>query len=724
MSDAAIVDAGDRETQPRAPGLMVATVALGSFLLFMVEPMVARMALPRLGGSPAVWSSAVLVYQTLLLAGYAWAHVTSGLKPRTQAVAHLVLLAVAAAWLPIGLSAGQPASALDPAIWTPYLIAISIGPLFLAMAAQATLLQRWLAVRGGNPYPLYAASNAGSMAGLLLYPFLIEPLSSLAAQRLGWSIGYMSLALLTAACATRLPRRGHGDAAPRSASPGWPAYLRWILLAAIPSGLMLSTTTVITTDLAAGPLLWVLPLAVYLASYIAAFSARDQLIASAMRVAPLLLLVSSGLAMMPQGTIPAVAVLMGLGTLYAISVAIHGRLYRERPAADRLSVFYLCLALGGVVGGAFSALYAPIAFDWTWEHLILLALASLAFAHQPLLDMRPLSMRVGVPLAVATAVLAPLTWWSTLPVAIGATVAIIAIGIVCAVAVGRRSVTTVALAALLFVQAGWGAVAGRSVGLRMRSYFGITRVVDVGDYRIMLHGTTAHGAERIRPAISTEPISYYAATSGIGRALSAVPSLYGPAARIDVVGLGTGTLACWAKPGQIWTFHEIDPDMVWIARDSGLFHYVPRCRPDARMVIGDARVNLASQAAGSVDLIALDAFTSDAIPIHLVTREAFATYDRVVGPRGVVVAHISNRHLDLEPVLAAMRDRHAIVLDDVRPKGSDPQVRQSIWVALSHDPAVIARIAATDPRWRPVRRREGFAGWSDDHASILPVLRF
>lgn len=705
-----------------AARLTVATVAIGSFLLFMVEPMVARLALPRLGGSPAVWNSAVLVYQTLLLMGYLWAHVTSSLAPRNQAIAHISLLAVAGIWLPIGLAAGAPPADVDPTLWTPILIAGSIGPLFLALAAQSTLLQRWQATRGGNPYPLYAASNAGSMLGLLMYPFVIEPLSTLETQRIAWSIGYVGLAILMVICATTLPRRGEGEASPKSKSPGIVTYARWILLAAIPSGLMLSTTTVITTDLAAGPMLWVLPLAVYLASYIAAFSGRDGLIASSMRVAPILLLVSGGLAMSPLVSIPAVALIIGLATLYAASVAIHGRLYRERPPVDRLTGFYLALAFGGVIGGAFSALFAPIVFNWTWEHLILLAAASLAFKHRPLIETTLPAVRIGIPVAALAIGLCAIGWIFGHAGALISSMVIILLGIVSVMIIGRRDVFIVCLLSLFVIQSAATVHAKTGVDIRQRSYFGMTRVLDIGDARIMFHGTTAHGEQRMRPNISTEPLGYYSSTSGVGRALSIAPLLYGDNARIDIVGLGTGTLACWSQPGQSWRFHEIDPDIVRIARDSGLFQYIPRCQPDAEMIIGDARVNLAAQAADSADIVVLDAFSSDAIPTHLMTKQAFAAYDRVTGNSGLVIAHISNRHLNLEPVLAAMKDRHAIVLTDDRPKAGDPMIRASTWVALSRDRGIIETIRQTDKRWRALKERKGYQGWTDDHASILPVL--
>ncbi|MDQ2878669.1 MAG: hypothetical protein M3R41_06300, partial [Pseudomonadota bacterium] len=358
--------------------LFVATILAGSFLLFLVQPLVARMALPRLGGAPAVWNSAMLVYQALLLGGYAYAHWLGRFAARTQAVIHVALLLVAALWLPLGLIARQPSPNAELVLWVPWLLCLSIGPLFFAISAQAPLLQRWFAHADAtrDPYALYAASNIGSFAGLIAYPLIVEPGLTVTHQRWLWSAGYVAVALFVAACGVRLPA---GEAAavapPRSIAPTRSRVAWWIALALVPSGLMLATSTYITTDIVAMQLLWVLPLGLYLLSFSVAFATDRRAARAITRVAPWMLLIGGGWLIGGVQITPLFDVALALALLFVTAVAIHGEMYRLRPAADRLTGFYLAMSVGGVLGGIFAALIAPIVFDWTWEYPILIVAA-------------------------------------------------------------------------------------------------------------------------------------------------------------------------------------------------------------------------------------------------------------------------------------------------------------------------------------------------------------
>ena len=354
-----------RSSSLAARALFVATILTGSFLLFLVQPLVARMALPRLGGAPAVWSSAMFVYQALLLGGYAYAHALGRWRPRVQAGVHLALLGVAALWLPIGLRAVDLPADAEPTLWVPWLLGLSIGPLFFAVSAQAPLIQRWfaLAQAGRNPYALYAASNLGSFAGLIAYPLLVEPAMTLHGQSLLWSIGYGVLALLVLACATRLPTSaGQGAVDPTSPPPGWRRIALWVALAAVPSGLVVATSTYITTDIIAMPLLWVLPLGLYLASFIIAFATRRGVADTLTRIAPVTLLLFGGVIMGGYPERAYANVVVALLLLLMVSVALHTALYRARPAVDRLTGFYLWMAVGGALGGVFAGILAPVLF--------------------------------------------------------------------------------------------------------------------------------------------------------------------------------------------------------------------------------------------------------------------------------------------------------------------------------------------------------------------------
>jgi len=738
MSDARTEGAGSPIAVERyARPLFLATILVGSFLLFLTQPMIARMALPRLGGAPAVWNSAMLVYQALLLAGYAYAHFVSRLRPRRQAGLHLGLFAIAALWLPIGLSGSVLPAGVSPAFWVPWFLIASIGPLFFIVSAQAPLMQRWYALEGarGDPYPLYAASNLGSFAGLISYPLLVEPFLSLAWQSWLWTGGYALLIVMVAACALTIPARSvetiEEDAGP---PPSRALIARWIILAAIPSGLMLSTTTHLTTDIVAMPLLWVVPLALYLLSFVIAFAARRGPSDFITSVAPLILLIAGGLALSDGSQQPFFTGTLGLLLLFTIAVALHGEMYARRPTAGHLTRFYLAMAAGGVLGGLFCALVAPLVFDWAYEHPLLLIGAAMllpqkpfipgAEAWNPVLRYAPLGLALALSYAAGNWIADPEGNWGF--------IASVVISLIALLYIGRPALFAFCLACLMLSHDGWDRLRQTAEGARTRSYFGIYTISDRGDprSRVLTHGTTLHGVQNLDPGEEREPTSYYGRRSGIGLAMRTAETMFPEPVRIGVVGLGSGTLSCYARPGQVWSFFEIDPAVVRIARDSGAFTFLKRCNPGARMVLGDARLSLAREAAGSYDLLAIDAFSSDAVPMHLLTREAIRTYGRALGKDGLLLMHISNRYLDLEPVLTetAIADGWTAAIHEYVPDAADEErnVSISIWVALSRSPDTITALKIMSGEdaylWRPLRRRRDFAGWTDDHASILPLL--
>lgn len=723
--------------------LYVLTILSSAFLLFLVQPMVARMALPRLGGAPAVWNSAMLVYQALLLGGYAYAHWLGRLEPRLQGQVHLGVLLVSALWLPIGLGTMQPGPGAQPALWVPWLFVLSIGPLFFAVSAQSPLLQRWfsLACKGQDPYALYAASNLGSFAGLIAYPLLVEPLMALVQQRLLWSSGYILVGLLVALCAAMLPGGTPVQAARpvTSPPPGRARIAHWILLAFVPSGLMLATSTYITTDIVAMPLLWVIPLALYLLSFTVAFAQDRTMADTQTRIAPIAILLFGGILVGGMPGMPYLGAIMALALLFLVSVSLHTGLYRLRPAPDRLTGFYLAMAFGGALGGVFSALVAPLLFDWTYEYPILILAAGVLTPHAYLLG--PLRrLWAGNPrrrqlLTGGVVVLVGLSVWAVLALpGTGDTpsdaqqavlLAIVAIGVL---AIGTPLAFGVALSGALVAFGGYQAIAiSLERGARTRSYFGIYTVHGTPGAQQLAHGTTVHGTQlRGSPARERTPTAYYVPGSGVGQAMRAAPILYGPNARIGVVGLGTGTLACYARLGQRWRFYEIDPAIVRIARDGGQFTFLSRCLPDPTIVLGDARINIAAARPDTLDLLALDAFSSDSVPMHLLTREAFDSYARVLSPRGLLLVHVSNRFLDLEPVVAAAARAGgwtATTLFYTPPPHPRDAATMSQWIALSRDPKTIALLESRDAGWKPIRARPGFVPWTDGYSTILPLVK-
>ncbi len=735
-------DAGMTTGSARRP-LFVATILTGSFLLFLVQPMVARMALPRLGGAPNVWNSAMVVYQALLLAGYGYAHGLSKLAQRRQAMVHLSLLLLAALTLPIVLAnLAAPASGWE-VLWVPLLLLLTVGPVFVVVSAQAPLMQRWYAADpgAGQPWALYAASNIGSFAGLLAYPLLAEPLLSLHQQSHAWSLGYGVLIVLVGVAAWSRWNVTDVVAVAAQAQPeeriGARRVLLWLALSAVPSGLLLSTSTHLTTDIFAMPLLWVIPLGLYLLSFAFAFSDRRAAAHVIVLLTPAAVIFAGSFAMVSTSGGTMVAAIGALLLLFEVSVALHARLYDSRPGASKLTFFYFIMSLGGALGGAFTALVAPVVFDWVWEHPILILASATLLPLPAQLDWRRMAgldrgmswIALAVLLICATFVAAQLMTLvsdqSNELVQLFLLLALTGLGVL--LMPWRWAFVLVLLLAML-AQGGVTTFKASRDHQRTRSYFGIYNVYDTGpgpgQVRLLAHGTTLHGKQSLDPERRTEATTYYGDSSGVGLAMEAAPRLYGANARIGVVGLGSGTLACRHKPGQRWTIFEIDPAIVHYSRN-GTFTFLQTCAPDARIVLGDARLELEKLAPQSLDLLAVDAFSSDAIPLHLLTDEALGVYERALTPGGLLALHISNRYIDLEPVLSAIAKKRGLVAMIRRDTPKGDLVVASNWVVMARDPARLAQLRAASGglKWEALDPARG-AAWTDDHASVLPYIRW
>jgi SAM-dependent methyltransferase len=728
--------------------LFIVTILMGSFLLFLVQPMIARMALPRLGGAPSVWNSAMLVYQALLLGGYAYAHWLSRLAPKRQAMIHIGLFVVAALWLPLGLAKLELPENTSPIFWMPWLLTASIGPLFFAVAAQAPLMQRWYNLAGneGEPYALYAASNIGSFGGLIAYPLLVEPMMPLRTQNWLWSAIYILLGLMVAICAKALwNKNGTHSPVQNGAQPAasilWKRRLYWIILAAVPSGLMLSTTTHLTTDLVAMPMIWVMPLGLYLISFTIAF-ANNRTVANAMTfTAPVIVSLCAAFTFLRMDNAVIGMLILNLSLLFFVAVALHGEMYRTRPEPAQLTQFYLMMSLGGVIGGFFCAIVAPLVFDWTWEHPLLIILAAillpqkrlLTFGSDGYLDPRTftfITLALGL-IAAAIGVYGGIT----MPMDMDLSKQLMTAFIICIgfIVTGNRFAYAIAIAAILYANGGSYNISVTAADARQRSYFGIYTINTDSSSRWLMHGTTMHGMQMF--ATPKRPISYYGPASGVGQTMVKAESLYGSGASIGVVGLGTGTLSCYAKPGQKWQFFEIDPLMISIARDQGIFSFLEKCAPDAKITLGDARLTVAKEKPQSFDILAIDAFSSDAIPLHLLTREAFAIYGRALKPGGTLLVHISNRYIDLNSVVAAEAKqggwKAALRHDNSPQKALDAGERPSLWIALNRDGTKLTQLTGTlsktkSKHYNPEQWLSLDAPaddiWTDDYASVLPHL--
>lgn len=752
--------------------LFTCAILLSAILLFLVEPMFARMVLPRLGGSPAVWNTAMLFYQVALLLGYLYAHlVTTRLRVRRQTALHAALLVLPFLVLPLGLPAGwAPPTQTSPIPWLLAVMLLRVGPPFVILSATSPLLQKWFAGTGHraarDPYFLYAASNAGSLLGLLSYPFLIEPRLRLGEQSWLWLAGYGLLAVLLFSCAAlvwRLARPGRSLAAASSAAdPGSADILTgeaaqvsplvdkgdasptggehisharrawWVLRAFVPSSLMLSVTTYLSTNLTPFPLLWVVPLALYLLTFILAFGIRSRLFLRLLPFALVIGLVPLGASIANLISVPLWGLIaLHLSAFFLAALACHGALAADRPSPQHLTEFYLWMSAGGALGGAFNALLAPLLFTSVEEYPLGLVLACLAMPalargaqkrYQRWLDL-------GLPLLVAGLSLAMIEVTRRYSFAFPWIEPSLKFGLPLLLTLAflpRPLRFGLGIAAFTLVNVWHMGLLSRPLYVE-RSFFGVSRVVaDEGAKRhLLMHGDTLHGSQSLEPERRCQALTYYYRTGPIGQVFSV---WVGERKNIAIVGLGTGSLAAYSRPGQAWTFYEIDPAVARIARDPRLFTHLSDCAPGARIVLGDARLSLTRAAKGEYDLIVLDAYSSDAIPVHLITREALSLYLDKLAPGGLLAFHISNRYLDLDPVVAALAQDAgltAVVQSDLAVSEEETALGKtgSHWALVARRTADLGPLG-NDTRWRPLEPRPGLGPWTDDYSSIVSVLRW
>jgi hypothetical protein len=760
-------------------GAYTATTFLSALLLFSIQPLFAKMVLPVLGGSPSVWAVAVFFFQAALLVGYCYAHFLIAKVPaRTTGYIHLCVCAVALVCLPIGLPGGwsEPPPG-QPYLWQIGLFTVAIGLPFLAVAANAPLLQAWFARTGhphaSDPYFLYAASNLGSLIALLAYPFVLEPAFGLKALSGFWAIGFLLLIaaiggvfllMLQRSAALSLPAAVAKAAIESAAArPTWADRLGWVGLALVPSALLTAFTTHVTTDVASAPLLWVLPLALYLLTFVLVF--RDRLLIPRVLLLSLhLVAVAGALWVLSQTKHEGwmLTALTGVTVFFLSAMVAHRTLYEARPAARYLTEFYLWMALGGALGGLSAALIAPRVFSEVFEYPLLLALTlacrpgvfsvaamrrAVGSAASLLGHVLPISAGWKTPeltvqdkerllmgwllFAAGLLVIYWVPWaipklgirvadWGTTPVVVGILVAILVVDL--------GSPPRQLLAGLLVFCALIWLPSGVKRGDAQRSYFGVYRVQTSGDgqYHTLIHGTTLHGAQRIRNDLDelvhdTKPATYYYPGSPMAQTIAIVRERVGEGnGRYGVTGLGAGSLACHSKPGESWRFFEIDPVVIGIASDPKNFTFLQSCQPKPDIVLGDARLTIAKEKNDSFDLMIVDAFSSDAVPVHLMTAEAIRLYLDKVNENGIVLLHISNRYLDLDSVLGAtikaVPGAYGIIISDDTADGSYAQ-----------STSTVALFAKSEEALEPFRKLEtvveldsaGLRPWTDDYSDIL-----
>jgi SAM-dependent methyltransferase len=724
------------------------TLFWSAFLLFSLQPMVGKLMLPIFGGTPAVWNVCLVFFQMMLLAGYLYAHGISRIRSlRLQAIAHLLLLGAGFAFLlsplrervellhPMGL---QPAGTLL------FFLLRNLGLPFLLISASSSLLQSWFsrsnAPGAGDPYFLFVASNLGSLLALVFYPLLFEPFLRLSEQYSAWRSGYAFLAGLIMLCALVGSGSRSTAISPEKArrSPSAFDRIRWTLLALVPSSLLVGTTTYLATDVAAVPLLWGIPLLLYLGSYILAFSRAAQKIdgEKAFFLGRLAALGScfALLGIILESNQPAILFYpLHLVLFFLICLLCHLKLARLRPEPGQLTEFYLALALGGALGGMFNALLAPLLFPVVAEYPLMLILGS-SFrrgnrAGQE--DSAPLA--TDILCALAAALLVTALAWAVRATALepGRLVNLLVLGVSSifvyrSVKLPRRY--ALGLASLYLASLFSFSGRGHQLIYRERTFFGTSKVeIDSSRKFLMLfHGSTLHGQQFLDPRLKTEPLAYFSRKSPVADAFARMRQDRKGPLRVGIIGLGAGTLAAYAFPGDHWTFYEIDPSVIHLARDSGYFSFLRESKADSiAFVTGDARLTLNEAPDASLDLLVLDAFSSDSIPAHFLTREAMQLYWRKLAPGGLLALNISNRYFNLAPTLGALGSdsggsvflkEHELTEAEAEDSGDAP----SSWIAMTRKGDSLSA-AFQEGGWKTLRPGKGPV-WTDDYSNVLSLL--
>lgn len=727
----------------------VLAIFVSAALLFLVQPMLGKVLLPRLGGSPSVWNTCMVFYQAVLLLGYLYAHVLARLPRAAQAIIHAGVMGAGALLLPMPVDVG--AATGNPAAWTLRTLAAAAGLPFFVVCTTSPLLQSWYSrlrrTDSADPYWLYAASNAGSSFGLLAFPLLAEPLLSRGGIAALWAGAYWALLTpLVLAGAGALLVRGGAPAAPGPAPAApreplsWRRRARWILLAVVPSALVLGVTQHITTNIAPVPLLWVAPLFLYLVTFMLAFVRRPTLTARAWgRALPFGVLLLA-VVLINRSLHPAwVIIPLHLAAFFLAAMMCHARLAEDRPHASRLTDFYLCLSIGGVIGGATTALLAPHVFDRITEYPLALGLA--CFLRPQMADRGPASRTTRYLRAFLTAIVAASAMLSVelatargiikgdwLPGALRAGAPVL---LCAATLLHHGSLRFASGAAAILVLSQYSGYTGETVH-QQRTFFGVYRVESNvgGKWHRLFHGTTLHGMQARFSPEDAVPATYYHPTGPLGDTFKLLRQRGEP---IDaaLIGLGVGSAARYAAPGDTFTFIEIDPAVVRIARDPSFFTYLQGSRANIRIDIADGRLGVAALPPASLDLVVIDAFSSDAIPIHLITREAVQTYFSRLRPHGVAAFHVSNQYFDLYPVLGriahdlgllAIRRNDDVVTSDLTRVGKLP----SEWVLLARDKADFGSLAIL-PAWdhprKPTDPPPRGPLWTDDYSNVLSAFK-
>ncbi len=733
--------------------LFTATIFLSAWLLFLVQPMVGKMILPTLGGTPAVWNSCLVFYQATLLTGYLYAHsLAKWLGIRKQVIVHAVVLLLPLAVLPISFAqASAPPTESDPTLWLLVQLLFGIGLPFFVVSTSAPLLQRWFASTAHpyakDPYFLYAASNCGSLLALLGYPLIIEANLGLTHQAWLWTGAYVLLILVVLVCAGCVWRataiKGlkadndpvtmvstSGDQNP----PTLGNIMFWIFCAFVPSSLMLGVTAHITTNLASIPLLWVVPLALYLLTFILVFARRHLLPQAFMvRAMPIIVLaLGPPCFFMSFRSLEWLLVPIHLLMFFVAAMVGHGSLAASRPSPRYLTKYYLWMSVGGVLGGLFNAIVAPLVFEQVIEYPMAMVLACLLLPRGAAHKKRKRSwwdviMPLGLT-ALCTGLFIGVTTLGIQKPMLAFAILFAPPVLICFSFKERPLRLALGYAVVLVTIAYYADLQKGNTLHSERNFFGVKRVTlnpEADIYRLY-HGDTLHGAQFSSPTRRDEPLTYYHRTGPLGDVFTTFIGV-GQTPPVSIVGLGVGATASYAQPGQQFTFYEIDPGVARLAHDTQYFSFLADCRGRYDIVLGDGRLSMARAPEEHYGIIIIDAFSSDAIPVHLITREAIELYLSKLQDRGVLLFHVSNRYLRLDLLLGSLAEELGLScmekseLEVNRDNDATRGKTASHYVIMARRQDVLMKLADI-PNWKKLLGQPDIPIWTDQYSSFLKIL--
>lgn len=726
--------------------LFAGTLFISATLMFILQPLFGKLLLPLLGGSPAVWNTCMVFYQSLLFFGYLYAHYLSvKFTPVRQIQIHSVLIAISVIALPVALPENpSPPTASNPSLWLMWTLFLAIGLPFFVVSTTSPLLQKWFSKVGHHtsedPYYLYGASNAGSMIALLSYPFLIEPNIGLLDQKSYWGLGFGLLCILIIACAVVLWRIQQTSTLEPS-SPinevedlSLSTKLHWLALAFVPSSLLLGLTNFISTDIASAPLLWIIPLTLYLLTFILVFSKwADKIHPLMVSLQPIILLPFIAYAFVDPAALPYwLNLILHLVAFFLAVMVCHGELAKNRPHTQHLTSFYLIMSFAGMLGGMFNAFVAPFIFNAVYEYPIMIIAALLL---RPGIKEKKISLQAVFPVALfciglsiyfLNAQLSQTLIYST-------TNALILLAGLSYTFRSHPISLALLSGVILFFTFGIQHLISNTI-FQQRSFFGVFSVresVLINEnnqpekYHELFHGTTKHGAQRLASHLQTTPLTYYSRPGPMGQFFNAYDK-QNQNWEIGTVGLGAGALACYAKQQQHWTQYEIDPLVIDIAKDPKYFTYLKLCGKNSTFKVGDARLSLKKEPNQKFDLLIMDAFSSDSVPTHLLTREAIQLYFDKLKPNGILAFHITNRHLTLKKVISDHVNylKLSALIQEFKPKKSRPLVIATDWVIMARKAETLTPIRQSRlGHWQKLPLYFDMKPWTDDFTNIIGIWK-